>query len=227
MDTRMKFLEHELAAQEQEIANKQEKANEALENPESIKDLEARVRELEAMVKGLTEELLDLKSVSRRLNAQIEKLGGTPVRSHPEAASRFGIRREVTAEPIINEKGVKPAASMPSAELPPRNTVSRAETQTLESKPAPKRTISSPVPEPKIKSEPKKDIPVENLKPGEFEYVMQPDGSIQKRRKTARYDNVIIAGTGYAPGHTTRSSAIRPDSSAVIEAEEDDTAEIK
>ena len=65
-------------------------------------------------------------------------------------------------------------------------------------------------------------VPVEQLKAGEFEYVMQPDGTIQKRKKTTDH-NVIIAGTGYNPGHTSRSMAIRADSDAVIEAVEDDT----
>ena len=83
-----------------------------------------------------------------------------------------------------------------------------------------RHAISAPAPEPVPAPEP--EVPVEQLKAGEFEYVMQPDGTIQKRKKTTDH-NVIIAGTGYNPGHTSRSMAIRADSDAVIEAVEDDT----
>ena len=60
MDTRMKFLEHELAEQEREMNIKHEAGAEAAASPaksENTDVLERKVRELEAMVKGLTEEL--------------------------------------------------------------------------------------------------------------------------------------------------------------------------
>jgi len=217
MDTRMKFLEHELAEQERGLANKQEVAPVVPDKSEDIEELERKVHELEAMVKGLTEEMLDLKSVTRKINAQIEKLGGTSVKSHPET-SRFSVRRsEVTAEPIPEPEPVQvrePVSRiMPSARRPV------AETPT----PRAGRTISSPshVPEPSPASIPVEEVPVEKLRPGEYEYIMQPDGTILKQRKvTSRH--VIIAGTGYNPGHNSQSSSIRADSSAVIEASEED-----
>ncbi|HJK12281.1 MAG TPA: hypothetical protein O0Y14_01795, partial [Methanocorpusculum sp.] len=71
----MKFLEHELAEQEREMNIKHEADAEAAPAPvksENTEALERKVRELEAMVKGLTEEMLDLKSVTRKLSMQLE-----------------------------------------------------------------------------------------------------------------------------------------------------------
>lgn len=239
----MKFLEHELAAQERDLAAKQEKsaapAAESADIPQASEDLELRVRELEAMVKGLTSEMLDLKSVCRRLSTQIEKLGGAPVKSHPENASRFGVRRPspeaespaAPAETPISRGSAARGRIQPAVpETPARQEVPAARRGSVrpaapsQAEEPPRRVINTPVPEPQKPVE--EEIPPENLGPGEYEYVMQPDGSIQKRRKT-HSGNVIIAGTGFNPGHASRSSAIRADSNAVIEAEEDDTVEIK
>ncbi|MDO5845650.1 MAG: hypothetical protein Q4Q04_01880 [Methanocorpusculum sp.] len=239
----MKFLEHELAEQERELERKStdikdEPAPVAVV-PEHIERMEMRIRELEAMVKGLTEELLDVKSVTRKLSAQIEKLGGTPVRSHPEASSRTGMRRpEVTAEPVAEpaQARARPQAGpvRPERDAPAMG-MRRPVPQTSSAPapaPAPRRPISAPVPEPVPArrpaqlSETDEETAVANLKAGEYEYVMQQDGTIQKRRKTQAH-NVIIAGTGYSPRQTSRSSAIRADSNAVIEAEEDETEELK
>lgn len=199
----MKFLEHELAEQERELNSKHEAGAEAAATPVKSEDtdvLERKVRELEAMVKGLTEEILDLKSVTRKLAMQLEKMRGDQSRVHAE--SRFCQKKpEPAPETGRPAPAVSPRASQPVT--PVRAGTSR-------------HTISSPVPAP----EP--EVPVEQLKVGEFEYVMQQDGTIQKRKKTTDH-SVIIAGTGYNPGHTSRSMAIRTDSDAVIEAAEDDT----
>ncbi len=219
MDTRMKFLEHELAEQERGLAGKQETAKIVVEKSENTQELEHKIRELEIMVKGLTEELLDLKSVTRKLGAQVEKLGGTPIKSHPEA-SRFGVLRgEVVAEPIAEPAPARPAESASRITQPVIRSVAEA--------PAPRMSRPTPAPEPVRASAPViPDVPVENLKPGEFEYVMQQDGTIQKRKKTNDH-NVIIAGTGYNPSRSSHSLSIRADSSAVIEADDNDTVEIK
>lgn len=229
MNTRMKFLEHELAEQEREQLRKAEQKEQpaAPVVPDNTLALERKVRELEALVNGLTEELLDLKSVTRKLSAQIEKLGGTPVKSHPETVIRGGMRKpeaEPTPAPVHAGRGIQPAA--PVREVPvPQAPAARMPPQAA---PAPQpvqgRRISSPVPEPASAPAPVEED-VEHLKAGEYEFVMQPDGTILKRRKT-KAQNVIVAGTGYGPGRTSRSSAIRADSHAVIEADEDDTLDL-
>ena len=77
MDARMKFLEHELEEKERELV-KVKREEEPVKVPAGVQDeriapLERRVRELEAMVKGLMEEMLDLKSVTRKLARSIEE----------------------------------------------------------------------------------------------------------------------------------------------------------
>ncbi|HJJ55057.1 MAG TPA: hypothetical protein O0X50_03120, partial [Methanocorpusculum sp.] len=104
------------------------------------------------------------------------------------------------------------------------------------SAPVAQRTASQqPVPEQKPVVAPSQAAPApvaENPVPeeagsGQFEYVMQPDGTILKRQKTKGVKNVIIAGTGFGKGTVSRSSAIRAESSAVIEADEvEETVEL-
>lgn len=228
MNTRMKFLEHELAEQEREQLRKAEMKEQpaAPAVPDNTLALERKVRELEALVNGLTEELLDLKSVTRKLSAQIEKLGGAPVKSHPETVIRGGMRKP-EAEPAPAGRGIQaaPAREAPAVpQAPAARPVMRRPAAAAAPAPAMERRISSPVPEPTPAPAPVEED-VENLKAGEYEFVMQPDGTILKRRKT-KAQNVIVAGTGYQPGRASRSSAIRADSHAVIEADEDDTLDL-
>ncbi|WP_338096395.1 DUF7518 family protein [Methanorbis rubei] len=236
----MKFLEHELAEQEREMNIKHEAGADASASSaksENTEALERKVRELDAMVKGLTEEMLDLKSVTRKLTMQLEEMRGG--QSRVQAESRFGQKKPEEQATEISRGTAAPPASAhtaPVRAVPGRRpavaeeepaTANRAVPQRSTQPAAPVRagaatsrhTISSPTPE--RMPEPEPEVPVEQLKAGQFEYVMQPDGTIQKRKKTTDH-SVIIAGTGYNPGHTSRSAAIRPDSDAVIEAAEDD-----
>ncbi|HJJ89975.1 MAG TPA: hypothetical protein O0Y05_02935, partial [Methanocorpusculum sp.] len=77
MDPRMKFLDHELSEQERELTRKHNAGTESASNTmkfESHEVLALKVRELEAMVKGLTDEMLDLKSITRKLSMQLEEI---------------------------------------------------------------------------------------------------------------------------------------------------------
>ncbi|MDR3101950.1 MAG: hypothetical protein LBU24_01745 [Methanocalculaceae archaeon] len=220
----MKFLEHELAAQEREMNLKHDTGAETTATPvktENTDVLARRFRELEAMVKGLTEEILDLKSVTRKLSQQLEDMRVGQSKIHAE--SRFCQKKsEVTPEqagnssPAVTSHQVLPRAftsgrpiAEPDKEL--RGTAPRTGTS--------RHAVSVPAPE--LTPAPESDVPIDQLKAGEFEYVMQPDGTIQKRRKTSDH-SVIIAGTGYNPGHVSCSAAIRTDSDTVIEASDDD-----
>ena len=106
-DARIRFLERELAAREKEmetmIDSELPPAPEA-GGDERLRDLERKVRELEALVKGLMEEVLDVKSVAMKLSregeerrkkpaAVEERKAGTAIRAEPRAgAEPQGVR---------------------------------------------------------------------------------------------------------------------------------------
>jgi hypothetical protein len=225
MDTRMKFLEHELAEQEREMIIRHETSVDSASSPvksENTDILERKIRELEAIVKGLTEEMLDLKSVTRKLAMQLEGMHDDQPRNRAES-NFFQKKSEFALDTKFHAQDVSQRQTSARA-IPGRHPVRDIEDGLVYTTPravpatpmragTPHHTISSPTPEP--------EVPVEQLKVGEFEYVMQSDGTIQKRKKTTDH-SVIIAGTGYNPGRTSHSMAIRTDSDAVIEVDEDD-----
>lgn len=232
MNTRMQFLEHELALNEcskqQKTAQPEAAAAAPAANPDEIIRLEHKVQALEAMVNGITEELLDLKTITRKLASIIEKLGSAG--PAPATPQRSAVRRPVPEFSGENaSSGISRAAIQ--AQLPTRapQEMPAAPVQ-APIQPAP-QPAAAPVPQPiqpqRVSESPlpKDDAETTPAKSGEYEYVMQPDGTILKRPKKTS-GNVIIAGTGFGKGRISRSSAIRAESSAVIEADEDDTVEI-
>jgi len=72
----MKFLEHELEEKERElkmVKREEEPVHTATaDEDERIAALERKVRELDALLKGVTAEMLDLKSVTRKLARNLE-----------------------------------------------------------------------------------------------------------------------------------------------------------
>ncbi|HDR73983.1 MAG TPA: hypothetical protein ENN85_08770 [Methanoculleus sp.] len=60
-------LEHQLRERDQEIERLTSETQQTPQELPKMKDLEMKVVEMESMIKGLTEELLDLKSVVRKL----------------------------------------------------------------------------------------------------------------------------------------------------------------
>ena len=231
MNTRMQFLEHELAlnerSQQQKAAAQEAAAQTPAANSEDYLRLEHKVRELEAMVNGITEELLDLKTITRKLASIIEKLGSAG--PAPAAPQRSAVRRPLPETSGENIPSPSVGRTAIQAQLPTRaaqeapaspSPVQPAVQQQIPPAPAPvqpQKAAESPLPKEDAESSPAKS--------GEYEYVMQPDGTILKRPKKTS-GNVIIAGTGFGKGRISRSSAIRAESSAVIEADEDDTVEI-
>jgi len=101
MDARMKFLEHELEEKEREL--KMVKREEepvhtvAVDEDDRIAALERKVHELEALLKGVTEEMLDLKSVTRKLTRNLENqemrgsdaASAAPLKKEPRSRSRI------------------------------------------------------------------------------------------------------------------------------------------
>jgi len=113
-DARIRFLERELAEREKEMETMKEYANPPVSEAgdERLRDLERKVRELEALVKGLTEEILDVKSVAMKLSRDAEER-----RKKPVAAAERKTGATLQAEPRAEAESrpVRPAEPRSSA----------------------------------------------------------------------------------------------------------------
>lgn len=229
MNTRMQFLEHALAVEGHETQHTEDaEGGQSAPLPPSaqITRLEHRINALEALVNGLTDEILDLKTVTRKLSDALAKFNDVPATPMPP---REGIRRPPVAQPQQAAAVPSPSVTRQPQQQPPQAPMpSRAPAQAQQS--GERRVISAPggqratAKQPDINPLPSEEAQAaaesESLANGQYEYVMQPDGTIMKRQKTKGVKNVIIAGTGFGKGSVSRSNAIRAESSAVIEADE-------
>ncbi|MCM2466333.1 DUF7518 family protein [Methanoculleus oceani] len=125
-DARIRFLERELAEREKEMETMKEYKEPPIPEAgdERLRDLERKVRELEALVKGLTEEVLDVKSVAMKLSRDVEerrkkpaaaeeRKAGAMLQAEPRAAAES--RPVRAAEP---RSPARPAEKRPPAPAP-------------------------------------------------------------------------------------------------------------
>ena len=114
-DARIRFLERELAEREKEMETmmKTERPEVPVapeEDDERLRNLERKVRELEALVKGLMEEVLDVKSVAMELSRDVEerrrepttvdeRMGGVTVPVEPQISAE----PRIPAQPVVEE----------------------------------------------------------------------------------------------------------------------------
>ncbi|WP_298667487.1 hypothetical protein [uncultured Methanofollis sp.] len=110
-DAKVKFLEHQLEEREREIVSMRD-SEKTFASPEDerIYRLEQRLKEMEALVKGLTEEVLDLKTVTMRLNRAFE------AKTELERAERPSLKPKVFVEelPERQEDFVRGSAPTPA-----------------------------------------------------------------------------------------------------------------
>jgi TolA-binding protein len=118
-------LEHQLRERDQEIERLTSETQQEPQDFQKMKDLEMKVVEMESMIKGLTEELLDLKSVVRKL-----------VRVQEEREVR---ERNPPAPMTISRQAPKPAAPEPAQAKPEVKAAVKSEPEP-ESVPEPART---------------------------------------------------------------------------------------
>jgi hypothetical protein len=109
-DAKIKYLEHEL--------DQQEKLIQMMEGSGASEDriaaLEKKVREMEALVKGLTQELLDLKSIAMKMSKQTEersrqelKRGPIVQSTQPVGASASSPGISSSGSTVIRPKGAR------------------------------------------------------------------------------------------------------------------------
>ncbi|MCP1663289.1 MAG: hypothetical protein D5R99_07830 [Methanocalculus sp. MSAO_Arc1] len=196
MDARMKFLEHELEEKEREM-EKVKREDEPVRVAGGVLDeritaLEKKVRELEAMLKGLMDETLDLKSVTRKIVRNVEERdkGAAGVPPSPPIE-----QEEVSEEdPKQRRRDPRSRQRVFSESEPPRSREQQQESRG-----------ASPAPE----TEPPVDT-------ADMELIMQPDGTL-KPEKRVRND-YIVASSGYAPATQMKKGKIE---SKIYEAPDD------
>ncbi|WP_292365973.1 MULTISPECIES: DUF7518 family protein [unclassified Methanoculleus] len=117
-DARIRFLERELAEREKEMETMKEHTHRPASETgdERLRDLERKVRELEALVKGLTEEILDVKSVAMKLSRDVEERRKKPV-----------VAAEKKAEATLQTEPRAGAESPPARAAEPRSPARPAE----------------------------------------------------------------------------------------------------
>jgi hypothetical protein len=197
-DAKIRFLERELAEREQELQTMKEgEYVPVVETDDSrVRELEKKVNEVDALVKGLVNEVLDLKSIVMKLSRQTEERGRRIVETGERKAEvrkadpqriEAVQKKELVAEP--RRAGLKAAA----AQEPPQEAG-----------------------------------------PGEkMDLIMQTDGTLKPERRSSstyivasgNYNNRPMGGKkgGSAPMRTKG----RGDVDDLIQAEDDDTQEIK
>ena len=80
-----------------------------------IAALEKKVREMEALVKGLTQELLDLKSVAMKMNKQSEERSRQELKRGPIVAGAPAPSAALAAVTLQSRKHRHPAQGSPAA----------------------------------------------------------------------------------------------------------------
>jgi hypothetical protein len=117
-DAKIKFLEHELDQQEKLIQMMESSGA----SEDRIAALEKKVRDMEALVKGLTQELLDLKSIAMKMSKQTEErsrqeLKRAPIVQGAQASSPAAAPAPSSSgSTVIRPKGRVPDAPAAPAE---------------------------------------------------------------------------------------------------------------
>jgi len=147
-DARIHFLERELAEREKEMEmmKEREQLPVAGVDEERLRELERKVRELDALVKGLTEEVLDVKTVAMKLVKETDERRERRPPTHPAAARPT---QELRAEPRTVEprSQARPAEKRQSRPVPQEKVPDEEDFEMIMQndgtlKPEPKRTSS-------------------------------------------------------------------------------------
>jgi hypothetical protein len=163
-DAKIKYLEHELDQQERMIQMMEGSASE-----DRIAALEKKVREMEALVKGLTQELLDLKSVAMKMSKQTEERR----------------MQELKRGPIV--QGSQDAAAAP-AQSPSGSTVVRPKGRAPEAPAAPEEPVMDMIMQPDgtMKLEPRR---------GDKDYIVARAGYGQGKKGARPKQGELIYAT--------------------------------
>jgi hypothetical protein len=116
-DAKIKFLENELDEQERQITMMESSGP----SEDRIATLERKVREMEALVKGLTQELLDLKSIAMKMSKQTDERSRQELRRGPIVQGAQASAPQAS-QPTMSASGttvIRPKASAPAEPAEP------------------------------------------------------------------------------------------------------------
>jgi len=172
-DVKIKYLKSEMEEQEKLITMMDTQVTGASED--RIATLEKKVREMEALMKGLTEELLDLKSMAMKMSKQTEERA----------------RAELKRGPIVTQQGDAPqsAASAGPAGAGGSTVVMRRGARQTEAPAAPAEPAMDMIMQPDgtMKLEPRR---------GDINYIVASAGYGRNKRGTsvkAKQSDLIYA----------------------------------
>jgi hypothetical protein len=114
-DAKIKYLENELDEQERQITMMESSGP----GEDRIATLERKVREMEALVKGLTQELLDLKSIAMKMSKQTEERSRQELRRGPIVQGAQTSAPQSAPQPTTSASGttvIRPKSSSMPAE---------------------------------------------------------------------------------------------------------------
>lgn len=185
---------------------------------ERMRDVERKIQDIEALVKGLTSEMLDLKSIVMKMQRQADeriKVARAPEPQKPEPQREI-VRAEPERQAVRVERPVRevrPVKQDPPARVQPAPAARAAR--------APVREPVRPVPE----------------DAGDLEMIMQNDGTLKPERRagseyivaSAKYQDKVIGGgrKGSSGRLVVADSAPqrKKEADSIIHAEDDDTIE--
>jgi hypothetical protein len=122
-DAKIKYLENELDEQEK-LITMMESSGTGAATEDRLVALEKKVREMEALVKGLTQELLDLKSVTMKVSKQTEERSRQELKRGPavvqtpaqQPGTSGGVSPSNTSTVIMRKGARQPEAPAAPAE---------------------------------------------------------------------------------------------------------------
>ncbi len=186
-DAKIKYLEHELEEKERVLEQLREADNAPTPVTEDsrIGTLERRVRELEAVVKGLTEEVLDLKALTLKLAKTAERFEGQATTTRPGTGRASATTTPPSSGPTVlvrprNAEKLAPMPSSPSRQPPAADPAPAVSTEGMDLIMQPDGTIK---PELRHKNE----------------YIIAPNGPQSRRQgmrpagdRTGRHVDAVI-----------------------------------
>jgi len=130
-DAKIKYLEHELS-QKEKLIPMLEISGTGAATEERIVAIEKKMRDIEALVKGLTQELLDLKSLAMKMSKQTEERSRQELKRGPAVItdSQTPVTTSGAQGPsstVVMRKGTRPSDTPPAPPEPAMDMIMQSD----------------------------------------------------------------------------------------------------